>query len=245
MQQPIEPKNEYTTDELYLIYNSINFNKEHPNIVAYITLTNTEEQKLNSYNESLSKKLRFRMMGYKAETEYLDTTTKTEYIQEKLSVKFTPIKHVLGTPYERIENQSDRSADRLFKMFLDAELNKLIQSENSLPKIFAPKAQVRKSMHEPTLKELALYFYYLSTPVTKENQNKLLEKSKHKSGAKLKQNYDFFNKTINRINADSDRKNNHRIKEFENVIIMLGQAKKTAAKKRAEAEFATFKSKID
>lgn len=110
-----------------------------------------------------------------------------------------------------------------------------------------PYSRILKNpaIKEPTLRELALYYEYLNIPITKDNADEKLKGTKHTSGAKLKQNYDIIHKTINRINIDTDRKNNHRLKEFENVISMLKKTENLIAIEKANSEFQTFKNKLD
>lgn len=98
---------------------------------------------------------------------------------------------------------------------------------------------------EPTLKELALYNLYLKNEITKDNANDLLKGTTHISGSKLKQHYDYYYKTINRINTDTDRKNNHRLREFENVLKMLAETNDSNAFEWAKSEFQLFKNKIE
>ncbi|MHB8260794.1 MAG: hypothetical protein ACYDCN_06280 [Bacteroidia bacterium] len=133
----IEPKDDYTTDELYIIYNSIDLSKERADIVAKILFFNTEEEKEKSYKENLLMKLWLSMKQYKAKATYLDIETKTGYIQEELSKKLIPQKNSVGTIEEGIGYASERSADRLYKKFLTAELDK------SEPKLFEPEDELK------------------------------------------------------------------------------------------------------
>lgn len=120
---------------------------------------------------------------------------------------------------------------------------KEVQPNNSI--INSNNTPQHSNSNEPTLKELALYYYYLGQTVTKENSMLLLKDTKHTSGAKLKQNYDFYYKTTNRINLDGERKNNHRLKEFGNVIKMLTKVGNELAIQKATSEFQLFKNKVE
>lgn len=103
---------------------------------------------------------------------------------------------------------------------------------------------IDKKRVEPSLKVLALYYNYIGKDVNKENSTELLKNTKHKSGAKLKQLFDFFQKTSNRINEDTERKNQYRIKDFERVIELLKKTDNKQAIQKAIDEYNTFKTKL-
>jgi len=97
---------------------------------------------------------------------------------------------------------------------------------------------------EPTLKQLALYHVYLGTKINKDNANDYLRDTTHKSGGKLKQEFDKYNITNNRIYSGTDRENSFRLKLFKSVIEMLKKTSNEDAIKNAENELNQFEKTI-
>lgn len=97
---------------------------------------------------------------------------------------------------------------------------------------------------EPTLKQLALYHVYLDTKINKDNANKYLEGTSHKTGAKLKQEFDNYSKTQNRTGSGTERENGFKLKLFKKVILMLKEISNKDAVLRAERELKQFENNI-
>lgn len=102
----------------------------------------------------------------------------------------------------------------------------------------------KKEHKEPTLKELALYHVYLDTKINKDNANQYLENTSHTAGSKLKQHFDLFTNSNNRTAGSTDRANNHKIKLYQSVIVMLKKTDNEEALKKAEKDFIKFQENI-
>jgi hypothetical protein len=110
------------------------------------------------------------------------------------------------------------------------------QPQNSLPIIEENK--------EPTLKQLALYHVYLDTKINKENANNYLKGTSHTASGKLKQEFDKYSLTNNRIYSGSDRENGFRLKLFKSVIEMLKKTDNKDAIFKAEKDLNQFEKNI-
>jgi hypothetical protein len=98
---------------------------------------------------------------------------------------------------------------------------------------------------EPTLNQLALYHFYLGTDINKDNANDYLKGTSHKTGAKLKQDFDFFYRyQINRTGSGTNRENNYKLKLFAKVILMLKKTSNKDAVLKAEKELKQFENNI-
>jgi hypothetical protein len=191
-------------------------------------------------------------------------TNKVKVKEHLIKFKTKPDFKELGTIEGIAENLTKNKLNRflnedrlnLFIKEQNTELKELEESKNlkiqerraAIGLVNSVNAQAnttKSNSKQLTLKEWALYYVYVGVHITKDNQNEKLKGTGHNSGPKLKQNYDFYNKTSNRINADTGRKNNHRLKEFENVIGMLKKENEASALERAESEYKTFKAKIE
>jgi len=102
-----------------------------------------------------------------------------------------------------------------------------------------------KHILEPSIRELALYHHYLGTSITKDNSQNYLKGTKHTSGSKLKQHFDYYRNPNNRTGSGTERNNSFRHKLFDKVIQMLRQNGNLEAINNAESDFNKFKNNID
>jgi len=93
---------------------------------------------------------------------------------------------------------------------------------------------------EPTIKELALYHVYLGTKINKDNAKDFLKNTSYSSGGKLKQMFDKYTNSNNRVNKGTERENNHRKKMFKSVILMLEKKDNKEAVLKANKDLIQF-----
>lgn len=97
---------------------------------------------------------------------------------------------------------------------------------------------------EPTLKQIALYHYYLGNNVNKDNEAERLKGTNHKINGKLKQHYDYYYQTLNRTNGGTDRENGAHKRLMKAVILMLKETSNYDAILKAEKELVQFEKII-
>jgi hypothetical protein len=85
---------------------------------------------------------------------------------------------------------------------------------------------------------------YLDTKINKDNAKDYLKDTRHKASGKLKQEFDKYSLTNNRIFSGTDRENSYRLKLFKSVIEMLKKIDNKDAILKAEKDLIQFKKNI-
>jgi hypothetical protein len=173
-------------------------------------------------------------------TDYTDLI-KLDFIKTKNIYS----KLVRGLEIQLIENiaeNKDFTIDDLINtkailLFKEQLIHNIIETQQSI------KPLETIEIIEPTLKQLALYHVYLGNDINKDNANDYLVNTSHKSGSKLKQDFDKYKILKNRIYEGTDR-NSFRLKLFEKVILMLKKTSNKDAILKAEKELIQFEKNI-
>jgi hypothetical protein len=97
--------------------------------------------------------------------------------------------------------------------------------------------EIRKSLKQDesklSIREVALYYFYNDTQITRNNANEILKKHGHSSGEKLFQYYTHYSSPANRkgkTDPFTKKKMINKINRFNKVLKLLPEEKKGRAK---------------
>lgn len=144
--------------------------------------------------------------------------------------------------YSAMVSKTDELAKDYKNLFLKFEVCEHDKKTNGKQKT---RKEIEVGTSQPSLKQLALYHVYLGTKITIDNCNEYLKGTEHKSGKKLKQEFDKYTKTSNRIYGGTERENSAKLKLFKEVIIMLENSKNLNALLKAKNELIQFEKSIE
>ncbi len=147
---------------------------------------------------------------------------------------------------EKFKNHPDRLETNSTKIGYTAYKRWLLNYDVSIFTLSNNEQLIENDKHIPecSLRELALYHHYLDTKITKDNSHNYLKGTKHTSGSKLKQHFDYYMNPNNRTGGGSERNNKFRLKLFNKVIQMLKQNENLEAINKAENDFNKFNKNI-
>ena len=167
---------------------------------------------MNENQISKRRRIATKLNGYCSENKNIKTQPVFHYIKDVL-------KEYKLSPFEAIDILNDTlgAFNPDFNNIVTVKIISYLKDLHELNKqLTEPQQNISEPENpdskQPTLKELALYHVYLKTKINKGNANDFLKNTNHKTGSKLKQLYDGFGNTNNRIGSGTDRENNYRLK---------------------------------